>query len=278
MGPLVRFAPMPFTVSHAAAALPVHRLSKGLLPLPALMIGAMSPDFAYLVSFAANRMQTHTLPGLFTFCLPVGLAVWLLYLRLLEQPTVALLPDPWRSHFTRDPEPLHVRALLFASLGIVVGAMTHIAWDAFTHAYTPVTEIFPVLRTTLFEVHGVPVTLFWLLQILSSLFGGIVLLAWALRAPTKTAPLSPRAPKSECRISNPARIGAALAVLAPTLGVGFAGWLNHPFASFDGRLFFLLMGGMKGFVIGWAAIAVFVRRYLAAERHMANSLAVPPGL
>ena len=266
---------MPFTVSHAAAALPVHRLSKGRLPLPALMIGAMSPDFAYLVSFAANRMQTHTLAGLFTFCLPVGLAVWLLYVCVLEQPTVALLPDPWRSHFTRNPEPISLRALWFVSVGIVVGAMTHITWDAFTHALTPVTEVFPVFRTPLFEFHGVTVRLYWLLQILSSLVGGIVLLVWALTAPTRTAPLSPHTSKGECRISNPARIGAALAVLAISLGVSFAAWLDHPFASFEGRLFFLLMGGMKGFVIAWAAIAVFVRRYLAAERLTADSLALP---
>jgi len=262
---------MPFTVSHAAAALPVHRLSKGRLPLPALMIGAMSPDFAYLVSFAANRMQTHTLAGLFTFCLPVGLAVWLLYVRVLEQPTVVLLPDPWRSHFTRDPEPISLRALWFVSVGIVVGAMTHIAWDAFTHAFTPVTEIFPVFRTPLFEVHGITVRLFWLLQILSSLVGGIALLVWAVRAPAKTPPLSPHTATDGDRISNLARIGAALAVLATSLGVGIAAWLNHPFASFDGRLFFLFMGGMKGFVIAWAAIAVFVRRYLAAERFTAKS-------
>jgi len=53
--------------------------------------------------------------------------------------------------------------------------------------------------------------------------------------------------------------------------VGIGAWLNHPFASFDGRLFFLFMGGMKGFVIAWAAIAVFVRRYLATERFTAKS-------
>jgi len=257
---------MPFTVSHAAAALPVHRLLKGRLPLPALMIGAMSPDFAYLVSFAANRMQTHTLAGLFTFCLPVGLAVWLLYVRVLEQPTVALLPDPWRSHFTRAPEPIHVRALLFASVGIVVGAMTHIAWDAFTHELTPISEIFPVFRAPLFEVHGVTVKLFWFLQILSSLLGGIVLLVWALRAPAKTAPLSPHTPKGACRISNLARIGAALSILVTSALVGVMGYFDHPHAEFEGRLFFLLIGGMKGFAIAWAAVAVFTHQYLRVLR------------
>ena len=38
---------MPFTVSHAAAVLPLQRLG---LPLTALMIGSMAPDFGYFFS------------------------------------------------------------------------------------------------------------------------------------------------------------------------------------------------------------------------------------
>jgi len=257
---------MPFTVSHAAAALPLHRLGKGRLPLSALMIGAMSPDFAYFLSFAAQRMQTHDFAGLFTFCLPVGLAVWLLFVRVLEQPTVALLPEPWRSRFTRAPQQINVRTLAFASLAIVLGALSHDAWDAFTHAFTPVTEVFPLFRARLFEVSGVTVRVFWLLQILSSLFGAVVLMVWALRAPS-TADASPACKISHgLPISNAARFGAALAVFATSLCVGISGYLAHPFAAFEGRLFFLLIGGMKGFVIAWTAIAIFVHRYQRAVR------------
>ena len=41
---------MPFTVSHAAAVLPLHRLSNHKLPLTALMVGSMAPDFGYIYS------------------------------------------------------------------------------------------------------------------------------------------------------------------------------------------------------------------------------------
>jgi len=229
------------------------------------MVGAMSPDFAYFISFAANRMQTHDFAGLFTFCWPVGLAVWLLYVRVLEQPTVALLPDPWRSRFTREPEPIHWRALSFASIGIVLGAISHDVWDSFTHAFTPVAEIFPIFHARLFVIGGVTVRVFWLLQILSSIFGAIVLMIWALRIPA-AVPHPVRGPWQDVRISNAARIGAALALLATSLGVAVGGYLNHPNAGFEGKLFFMLMGGMKGFVIAWAAIAVFVHRYVRAAR------------
>jgi uncharacterized protein DUF4184 len=249
--------------------LPLHRLTRGRLPLSALMIGAMSPDFAYFISFVANRTHTHDLAGLFTFCLPVGLAVWLLFVRVLEQPTVALLPEPWRSRFTRAPDVINVHALLFASLGILLGAMSHIAWDSFTHAFTPVTDVFPILRSRLFTLGGVTVRIFWALQILSSIFGLVVLMIWALKSPAAGSAPARHSPYA-ARISNAARVGAALAVLAISGGVAVMGYLDHPYASFESRVFFLLMGGMKGFVVAWAAIAVFVQRYLrAAQRPLA---------
>jgi len=258
---------MPFTVSHAAAALPLHRLTQGHLPLSALMIGAMSPDFAYFMSLAALRMQTHDFAGLFTFCLPVGLAVWLLFVRVLQQPTVALLPEPWRSHFSCELQPINLRALAFASLGIVLGAMSHVAWDAFTHAFTPVTEVFPFFRIRLFEVGDVTVRLFWLLQILSSIFGGVVLMAWALRAPFTAAAAASRARRSHnSQISNAARIGAVLATLTTSIAVAVMGYVAHPNLGFEGRLFYLLIGGMKGFMIAWTAVAIIVHRYQRASR------------
>jgi len=75
---------VPFTVSHAAAVLPLERLGKHRLPLTALMVGSMAPDFGYVFSYEIGRPFTHSLLGLFMFALPVGLAVWLLYVAVLE--------------------------------------------------------------------------------------------------------------------------------------------------------------------------------------------------
>ena len=90
---------MPFTVSHAAAALPVRLFSRRL-PLAALMVGSMAPDFAFFVPFAPYRSSTHSIPGLFWFCLPVGFVVWAVVVRWMEHPTMALLPDAWREKLT----------------------------------------------------------------------------------------------------------------------------------------------------------------------------------
>ena len=65
---------MPFTVSHIAAVLPGYRPLKRAHVLTAAVIGSMVPDFGLLVPGFMARWQTHSLPGLFTFCLPIGLA------------------------------------------------------------------------------------------------------------------------------------------------------------------------------------------------------------
>ena len=63
---------MPFTVSHAAAVLPIDRWTRHTLPLTALMIGSMAPDFGYVFSYELSRPITHSFLGLFTFSLPVS--------------------------------------------------------------------------------------------------------------------------------------------------------------------------------------------------------------
>ena len=49
---------MPFTISHAAAVLP---LKKSPLPLAALMIGSMSPDFSYFLPMSLANTSWHNL-------------------------------------------------------------------------------------------------------------------------------------------------------------------------------------------------------------------------
>ena len=88
---------MPFTLSHAAAVLPISRLGRYRLPLSALMIGSMAPDFGYFFSQEASRELTHSFASLPLFALPMGLAVWLFYVALLEKTTITLLSDRWHT-------------------------------------------------------------------------------------------------------------------------------------------------------------------------------------
>ena len=153
---------MPFTVSHAAAVLPLHRWSRHGLPLTALMVGSMAPDFGYIFSYEASRALTHSFAGLFIFSLPVGLAVWLFYVRW----------HPCFAHTDAITPPLVLRA----AIAIVLGAATHLLWDSFTHRGTFVTDAFPVLLGRTPGFSWLPI--YHLLHGLSSVVGLVILGYW----------------------------------------------------------------------------------------------------
>ena len=238
---------MPFTVSHAAAVLPLHRYTK--LPLTALMVGSMAPDFGYFFSYEASRPLTHSIPGLFVFALPVGLLVWLFYVAMLEKATITLLSDRWHTRFAHT-EAITASLIGRASLAIVLGAATHLLWDSFTHRGTFMTDAFPIL---LVATPGFPwLPIYHLLHALSSVVGLLILARWARhlhRQPAKSL-IRPY------KIRERARIGALWVLLAATLIAGFADWLPYAHARYDTQIFFVAVGSMSGFFVAWCCIAV----------------------
>jgi uncharacterized protein DUF4184 len=62
---------MPFTVSHPAAVLPVLRW----LPPSAVVVGSLVPDIPLCVRPPVGYHTTHSLAGVVTVDLPLGLTV-----------------------------------------------------------------------------------------------------------------------------------------------------------------------------------------------------------
>src|ERR1044072_8771303 len=91
---------MPFTISHAAAVLPLRSLTR--LPLAALMIGSMSPVFPSSLPGDLDRLETHSFAGLFWFCWPIGVAAWVAFVHFPEAPTLALAPPRRHDRFARS--------------------------------------------------------------------------------------------------------------------------------------------------------------------------------
>jgi hypothetical protein len=243
---------VPFTVAHAAAVLPLHRLGKHALPLSALMIGSMAPDFGYFFSHDANRQLTHGFAGLFIFALPAGLLVWLFYVALLEKATITLLSDRWHTRFAHT-DSITPRLVARACVAIVLGAVTHLLWDAFTHRGTFVTDAFPVLLGATPGVYWLPI--YHLLHGLSSLAGLAFLATWARglhRQPARSL-IRPYA------ISERARIGALWFLGVSSAAVGLVHWIPHSNGYYDAQAFSAAVGLMSGFFIAWCAIAVVFR-------------------
>lgn len=171
---------MPFTVSHIAAVLPLR--SRFLLP-SALVVGSTVPDVPLFVPIS-DRPTTHSPLGLVTWDVGLGLLALLAFHLLLKRPLLALGPRFLRERLEPVVNgPTRRRLLLAAVPSLLVGALTHVGWDAFTHFTGPGVRAFPELTTV---VHGLPV--YRWAQYGSGVFGGLVLAVWTLwwlrRAPT----------------------------------------------------------------------------------------------
>jgi hypothetical protein len=243
---------VPFTVSHAAAVLPLEKLGKHKLPLTALMVGSMAPDFGYFFTHEASRQLTHSFSGLFIFSWPAGLAVWLFYVAVLEKATITLLSDRWHTRFAHT-DAITPRLIVRASIAIVLGAVTHLLWDAFTHRGTFVTNAFPVLLGPTPGFAWLPI--YHLLQGISSVVGLAILIRWARHLHRKPAKSLIRPYK----ISERVRIGALWFLLAASLLAGLIDWLPHAHARYDMQIFVVAVGFMSGFFVAWCCVAIGLR-------------------
>ena len=81
---------MPFTLAHAAAALPFRRSS---LIVSALIIGTMAPDFEYFLRLRVDDGFGHTLKGAFLLTLPLALFVLWTSHAFVQRLVADLLPD-----------------------------------------------------------------------------------------------------------------------------------------------------------------------------------------
>jgi hypothetical protein len=246
---------MPFTVSHAAAALPVRLFSRRV-PLAALMVGSMAPDFAFFVPFAPYRSSTHSIPGLFWFCLPAGLVVWAVFVRWMEHPTMALLPDAWREKLTPTGA-FTARLLGLASIGIVLGAITHLIWDSFTHSHTWATSALPTLRERQAVLDGA--RLYHLLQVASSVFGLAVLSMWLLNLRNRPLPETPFDwTRAAAVITHGTRAVAVAGLTIASTAGAFGYYAMYSEFGSGIRIFNFMIGTMTGFAVAWLLIALWV--------------------
>jgi hypothetical protein len=89
----------------------------------------MVPDLWYFVPFVA-RADSHSIAALFWFCVPAGLAAYALFHLILKEPLIALVSPRLRAFTCAGLPRVPWRAVV---VSLVVGALTHIAWDALTH-------------------------------------------------------------------------------------------------------------------------------------------------
>jgi hypothetical protein len=171
---------MPFTLSHPAAVAPLWPIARRFrLSLAALAIGAMVPDFEFFLHLRPAARWSHALVGVFTFCLPVGLAVYLLWEGYARTPVRSLLALP-ASPPEFAPEWRAPAWWARTVVALLIGALTHLLWDGFTHGGYWGARHWPWLRSPALTFGKTTVPWFNLFQHVSTALGGAVVLAWLI--------------------------------------------------------------------------------------------------
>jgi len=204
---------LPFTVSHLAAVLPARLRWPSELGT-ALCVGAITPDVLYFVPGRPGAAMTHGLVGLFTLDLALGLTLFVAWRALLARPLHDLAPRWWRARVA-PPGRLAWGALPVAALGVLLGAATHVVWDAFTHRWGAGVELVPALADPVFTVSGYTVWGYRLAQHLSTALG-LAFIVWTLWRWARRTP--PRVPVA---LRSPRRTWALL-LAGAVLGGGVA--------------------------------------------------------
>lgn len=249
---------MPFTLAHPVASIPLKKYLGDYGALSALFIGAIVPDFVYMMPpefVYYYRLESHTLMGLIKVCLPLGIGFFYLYHLLMAPVIVSAFPEilgrklPRHLSLGQCPPLTNAHAII---VSILIGAATHVIWDAFTHErHMP--QYIELLRTPLATLDGYPIMPFRVLQHLGTVIGTPLLLWWIWKW-FRTAPdiqTKVWLPKPTVRF-----LALFLLVLIPALvGMLFI-YQNTPNKGVLFGLHDIQLGIKSGIVAGGAALIV----------------------
>lgn len=167
---------MPFTLAHPAVVIFSKNKNFNLL---GLILGSMAPDFIYFLLFNPSSNLGHTLLGFIILNLPICFLLNYLILKFIKNPFIINLPSKICNYYTylinydfnfKSPKDIFV-----FTYSCIVGMLTHIIWDAFTHKTGYFVVNINLLKESI-HILGYQVPFFKLLQHGSTLLGFFVIL------------------------------------------------------------------------------------------------------
>jgi len=260
---------LPFTFAHPAVVLPLRKR----LILSALVIGAMAPDFAYFLHPSSPVYTSHTFEGTFRFCLPVGFLVLWLFHRLIKRAVITLFPESHQKRLVGVAGPFEfwsVQRMTLILVSLLVGILSHFAWDSISHNDGWVVERFAWMTHDICQIGYRRVAVYDLIWYASTAIGVGCLLKAYLNwyASARVEPLDP-----EMKISAPAKVFWIACIVLPPAALSLA--YTYMTTHFETSIYppeylvfrwlaasiSMTFGALVIFSLGWACLrAPIVRR------------------
>lgn len=222
---------MPLTLAHPAIAIPLRNVLGRFGVLSALVIGSTIPDLVYFWPVGTGRVQSHSVAGLFWFCLPAGIAAYLLFHWLLTPVLGFVAPYAIKSRlhprFTSGDLP--ETNIVSICVSLLVGATTHLVWDSVTHETGYLVSHLPLLQTPLFDLGGYRFFTYKVLQHASTLIGCIIILYLLSRWFHRTEPDAETlatSPTTTVKLARILLVGVPLVVGLASLRYEGGDWLE----------------------------------------------------
>ncbi len=176
---------MPFTFSHPAIVLPLT-LNKKYFSASGLILGSMIPDFEYFIRMRISAEYGHNLSGVLWFDLPLSLVLLFIFHNIVRNDLINNLPYffkirfikfqdfAWNSRFKND--------WLKIISSIILGTLSHLLWDSFTHNGGYFVESLPWLKEHI-DILIARIPIYNILQHLSTVIGGVFILFFIYKMP-----------------------------------------------------------------------------------------------
>ena len=177
---------MPLTFCHPAIVLPLKKLKPNWFSMTGLIIGSMSPDLEYFSRMEILATHSHLFLGVLYFDLPIALIYCFVFHLFVRNILINHLPDFFKERFAQFLNFDWINYLkkhwIIVIVSIIIGAYSHLFWDACTHEWGYFAKLIPALQEVWFtkpiEVKG-----YKFLQHFSTFLGAIFIAFWIYKMP-----------------------------------------------------------------------------------------------
>lgn len=228
---------MPFTGSHPAIILPLLRYR--IFSVSGLLMGSMVPDFEFFLRLEANVVYGHSIGPMFWLNIPTALLCITIYHCIVRDHLILNLPDYFKKRFwpflSFDWLTYLKTNYVKVVLSILVGNLSHLFWDAFTHSNGLVVAQIPSLSKIVWQV---PV--YDILQYAFSILGAICILLFISKLPIYDL-------KVESKLKD--NVIYWLIVFAITASVYLIRYDSEDYEQFTSRIVFICSGFLAGLIL-----------------------------